>query len=162
QGVAVGVGVVGQDVDRDRRGVRGAAVGDGERGLVGDGNRNGGAGSAAVAVADGVAETVGPRRGAGAGGVVDGAVAVVHRGAVLRHADARDRQRVAVGVGVVAQDVDRDRRGVRAGAVVDRHRVVVLDQVDGDGGARSATVAVADGVAERVDAGAAAGAAAAG
>src|SRR5205085_241442 len=107
---------------------------------LGQVDRHGGGGGAAVTVADGVGDRVdagAAAAGAAAAGerrVGDGVVTVFDHRPVLRHPYRRDGERVAVGVGIVGQHGDGDGRGVRAGAVVDGDRGLVGD-VDGDGGA---------------------------
>ena len=113
EGVAVDVGVVGQEVaggDDDGRvlGARGGVV-DGDRGVVDAGDVDGGVGrvGAAVAVVDRVVEAaVAVAAGVGVGGERDVAAGQVDRPArgVVR---VGDRQAVAVAVRVVGEQVAR-------------------------------------------------------
>ncbi len=154
QTVAVHIAVVRQHIHR-HRGVfrRGRGVVHRHRRVIdrGDGHRHRGRGGAAVAVADGIADSVAAvvvgRRGIG-----QGAVGVDHHRAVAG-AGGGDRQAVAVHIAVVGQHIHRH-LGVfqRGGGVVGRHRRVI-DRGDGDryrtrrAGAQSVTDLIGNGVA---------------
>ena len=150
-GVAVGVGVVGQDVDRGGVGV----LVDGEAVVVGDGlvvdGRDRHVDGGGVAVGDGVGERVGAVV-VGVGLCRSTTPSVRVDGAVGGVADVGDLDGVALDVGVVGQDVDRGGGGVLVDgdAVVDRDGACRRPRstliVDGGG------VAVGDRVGERVGA----------
>ena len=140
QAVAVEVAVVGEQAggadDQGRVLVGRRAVVRRHGGVVDrvDGHGDAGGGGAAIAVGDGVGEAVGAVE-VGVRGIGEGAVAVVHHGAVGALGDRGHDQRIAVGIAVVGQDCDRDRSVlVGAGAVVrGSGRIVDVGEVDGDG-----------------------------
>ena len=156
QGVAVGVGVVGQHVAGE-----GAVLADGIRivvrdgGIVDrvDGDRHGCNGTGAGSVADGVGEAVGAVV-VGVRGVGEGAIRVERQGAVCRSVDEGGGEGIAVDIAVIGEHARR-----QAVVLVECERVVlgdggVVDGVDGDrdGGGVARRGAVGDGVGEGVGA----------
>ena len=156
EGIAVGVLVVGQHVDGNRRilvGGRRIVPGDGRRirRLHRDADRGGSA--PPLAVRDAVGEAVGARK-TGIGRVGEGAAGIECDAAVGRPGDQRWAERVAVDIAVVGQHDDGDRRALRG-----RHRVVgrrggVVDRGHRDAHRRGvgAAVPVRDAVGEAVGA----------
>ena len=153
--VTVRIGVVAQHVDRHRHvlvGGIGVVLGHGRIVHRKHGHLNGRERRASVSVARGVREridTVEPGIGS-----VEHVVAVVDHGSMGRLRDGLDGQRVAVGIVIVLEHIDRDRC-----VLVCAHAVVacvggVVQGSDGDGhaGRRSSPVPVGDRVGEGVDA----------
>ena len=147
QRIAVDIGVVTQRSDGDRGVFRsGGGVRIGDRRIVdrSHGHADGSGGETTVAIADGV----GDRGGAVEirGGREHDRPVGIDRHRPVGRCRAGHGQRVAVGVAVVAQDVDRHRRVfVGRSRIVDGHRDVVhrSDRDHHDSG-RNAAVAVAD------------------
>ena len=140
QHIAIRIAVIGQDVDHDRRGPgRRRGVGYGQRHSVGDRHAHRANGRAAVTVRNGVGEGGDSRNarseedrlvGLGAGGDDT-------RRAVGTLGDRRDREGIAICVGVVSQDTDGDRHPHARGGRISHgyRRGLDRDRNRADGGA---------------------------
>ena len=146
QAVAIRVGVVGEDTDREGRP-------DDHIGRIRhrdrrdiDRDRHRADRRTAPAVAERVGEALHRSRIGQAGGEDDRGPADLRRG-TARGGHAGDRQRIAVRIGVVGQHVDRDRQASLGGRrIVDRRGRMIEDHHHGGGG--EAAPAVGGGVAK--------------